>query len=48
MPHSLRRRYVPRPDRLVTAVRLAFDEAGFIFTYRTRAATSSPKQAIGS
>jgi hypothetical protein len=34
MPHSLHRRYVPRPDRPVAAVRLDFDANGFIFTYR--------------
>ena len=34
MSHSLRRRYVPRPDRPVAAVRLAFDEDGFALGYR--------------
>src|SRR5262245_44173273 len=34
MSRSSRRRYLPRPDRPVAAVRLAFDADGFTFRYR--------------
>ena len=34
MPHSTRRRYMPRPDRPVAAVRLDFDADGFSMQYR--------------
>lgn len=34
MSDSLRRRYIPRPDRPVAAVQLAFDADGFAFAYR--------------
>jgi len=34
MLKSPRRRYVPRPDRPVAAVRLAFEADGFTFRYR--------------
>src|SRR6185503_6654263 len=34
MPQSPRRRYIPRPDRHVAAVRLAFEAQGFAFHYR--------------
>jgi hypothetical protein len=34
MPQTRARRYLPRPDRPVAAVQLAFDKDGFDFTYR--------------
>jgi len=34
MSQSRRRRYIPRPDRPIVAVRLAFDTDGFDFRYR--------------
>jgi hypothetical protein len=34
MPQTRGRRYIPRPDRPVAAVQLAFDKDGFVFTYR--------------
>jgi hypothetical protein len=34
MLQSPRRRYIPRPDRPVAAVRLAFEADGFAFRYR--------------